>query len=734
MSTDIAPGYETLREIGRGGMGRVYLARARDGREVAVKVLARTVKKEAVDRFERERRLLAMFTAGEGFVPLLDAGAGPSGPFVVMPFMPGGTLRDRLRRGPLPIDEALALGRSLAAALGRAHERGVVHRDLKPENVLYTADGEPLVADLGLARHFSSDAPDAGLSVQLTKTGELRGTAGYMAPEQVDDARSAGPTADVFSLGAILYEALAGKPAFQGETVFELLVSVAAGSFEPLKSARPDVPGSLAATVERALAAAPGARFADGGALRRALDSEGAPAGRRVPLLLALAALVALAAGLAVVLATRHGPSRPSDDAAAASEPAAPAGLEAKLTADDARRLLDRARVALDAERGPEAIAHATSALAILPDLALAFATRAAARELEWEIGGALADAQRAIELAPDSPVIRGEALAARAAAEADHSAYKESRADAAEARRLLREGGRARALAAAVEAEATLFLAWPEVIKDRESKNPVETATRAAIQAGIDASREHAELGRAHRVQGIGYWLSGGNLEALQTQIVAIAKHPRDPWGFFLEGAVLIRQAADQEGVERYDRAVAVDANVIPILAEHASALAWYRPGDAAAQDLAEAEARRVLERDPLNQRALAALGFVAAHRGDDARAIEWLEKAAEASFHDSAVLDMLGSAYGRKGDLAKAISTLEQAVYHDDLWAGPRVHLIDLYMENGDRDKAQLCADAFFKNDADPTVAAPAKRAQSRYVEAVKECCRRHGLEVNE
>src|SRR5579871_6558583 len=119
--------YEVLREIGRGGAGVVHAAKAPDGSEVAVKVLVRR-DAAARARYERERRLLASLGEADGFVPLLDAGEAPQGPFLVMPLVRGGTLRDRLARGPLPVEEARVLGRTLARALGRAHERGIVHR------------------------------------------------------------------------------------------------------------------------------------------------------------------------------------------------------------------------------------------------------------------------------------------------------------------------------------------------------------------------------------------------------------------------------------------------------------------------------------------------------------------------------------------------------------------------------------------------------------------------------
>jgi serine/threonine-protein kinase len=157
----VAGRYVVERELGRGGMGAVYLARSPEGAQVAVKVMLREASADGLARFRREQRLLASFGEAEGFVPVIDAGETPEGPFLVMPLVPGGTLRQRLEGGALSIGFTGALGASLARALGIAHARGIVHRDLKPENVLFTADRRPLIADLGLAKHFRRDVSGA---------------------------------------------------------------------------------------------------------------------------------------------------------------------------------------------------------------------------------------------------------------------------------------------------------------------------------------------------------------------------------------------------------------------------------------------------------------------------------------------------------------------------------------------------------------------------------------------
>ncbi len=279
--------YQITGELGRGGMGVVLRGRAPDGRDVAIKVLS-TVSREMVTRFDRERRLLGSLREADGFVPLLDAGVAPRGPYIVMPLVTGGTLRDRLVRGALGEADAVAVGGALARALGKAHAAGIVHRDLKPENVLFTDDGRALLADLGIAKHFSRDAPGASHSVSLSRSGTFRGTAGYMAPEQMKDAKSVGPAADQFALGAIVYECLAGEPAYSGESLVTVMRKLAAGEREPLATRCPGLSPALVAAVERALALDPSRRFPDALAFASALDTAaaggpGATGARRPP-------------------------------------------------------------------------------------------------------------------------------------------------------------------------------------------------------------------------------------------------------------------------------------------------------------------------------------------------------------------------------------------------------------------------------------------------------------------
>ena len=410
--------YELLEPLGQGGMGSVSRGRAPDGREVAVKLLARQ-NAPAAARFERERRLLASFGEDEGFVPLLDAGSSEGSAFLVMPLLRGGTLRGRVAHGPLGVGETLELGRALATALGHAHAKGVVHRDVKPENVLFTAANRPLLADLGLAKHFDRGASGASQSVSLSREGMLLGTAGYMAPEQMGDAKSVGPAADVFSLAAVLYECLTGEPAFAAESSIAVLARVQAGRFEPLRTRRPDADGWLVAVIERGLAREGSERFPDARAFLVALRGPT----RRRPVALLLAVLFAALAGGMLLAFARRGPARAGGQPALEDAPAAARALVASARArlkagDNARALADLGRAVELDPRSAEAhawrgtvrlmaaddaggLADGEKAVALDARLAAAWSVRGAARCHRGDVAGGIADLTRAIELDP---------------------------------------------------------------------------------------------------------------------------------------------------------------------------------------------------------------------------------------------------------------------------------------------------------------------------------------------
>jgi hypothetical protein len=256
-------GYSLGEELGRGGMGVVYKAEQTALRRlVAVKMIlaAHLVGMQALERFQREAQAVARLRH-PGIVQVFEVGTwtavdGGRGPFMALEFLAGGTLAKKLGGQPLPASEAATLVRALAQAMQHAHEAGVVHRDLKPANVLLTADGVPKIADFGVARLL--DAGDAG-----THTGAIMGTPPYMAPEQAAGETSrVGPAADVYALGAILYECLTGRPPFRGTNSVETLRLVRETEPVPPRLLNPSVPRDLETICLRCLRKEPEKRYA----------------------------------------------------------------------------------------------------------------------------------------------------------------------------------------------------------------------------------------------------------------------------------------------------------------------------------------------------------------------------------------------------------------------------------------------------------------------------------------
>jgi serine/threonine-protein kinase len=305
--------YELERELGRGGMATVYLARdLRHDRPVALKLmhpeLGATVGPE---RFLREIRTMARLDHPH-ILPVLDSGEAAGQLWYAMPWVRGESLRDRLRREvQLPVATAVEFARQLASALDCAHHEGVVHRDLKPENILL-ADGQVRIADFGVAKALSA----AGEG-QLTETGIALGTPAYMSPEQATggtvDARS-----DVYALGCVVYEMLVGEPPYTGPTAQAILMRRLTDPVPSVRRTREVIPETIEWAITRALAKAPADRFGSAGEFVRALEwpqtdriTEVSPPSQRIgrdshraPLLIGAAVLL-LGLGAALVWRSR---------------------------------------------------------------------------------------------------------------------------------------------------------------------------------------------------------------------------------------------------------------------------------------------------------------------------------------------------------------------------------------------------------------------------------------------
>jgi serine/threonine-protein kinase len=249
--------YVLERELGRGGMGAVYQARA-EGHPypVAIKVMHPDLA-DALDakRFLREMAVVGSLTHPQ-IVPLLDAGAAGTLLYYVMPVVEGESLYERLERERrLPLADALDIARDVAAALGYAHGQGVLHRDVKPENILLSG-GRALVGDFGLAR-----AIGAAESSRLTATGIVVGTVYYMSPEQLREEELDQRT-DIYSLGCVLFEMLSGGPPYTGRTLTDVAVRILRGPIPSIVPLRPELPPWVDEALGRALAKARDDRFA----------------------------------------------------------------------------------------------------------------------------------------------------------------------------------------------------------------------------------------------------------------------------------------------------------------------------------------------------------------------------------------------------------------------------------------------------------------------------------------
>ncbi len=257
------PGYEVEAVLGRGGMGIVYKARhLRLNRFVALKMLiaGRYAGPPERARFQREAEAVASLRHAN-FVQVYDVGDHDGCPYFTMEFLEGGSLAQALAGTPQPALQAAALLTSLADAVQVAHQAGIVHRDLKPANILLAADGTAKIADFGLARHFDEEPA-------LTLSGARVGTPSYMAPEQVMGKSSTiGPAADIYALGALLYEMLTGRPPFRGETATETERQVIAEEPVPPARLNPKVPRDLETICLKCLHKDPQRRYATAAAL-----------------------------------------------------------------------------------------------------------------------------------------------------------------------------------------------------------------------------------------------------------------------------------------------------------------------------------------------------------------------------------------------------------------------------------------------------------------------------------
>ncbi|HSU94339.1 MAG TPA: serine/threonine-protein kinase, partial [Gemmatimonadaceae bacterium] len=326
--------YTIERELGRGGMATVYLARdAKHRRPVALKVLQPDLAASlGPERFRREVETAAQLQHPH-ILGVHDSGETADGQlWFTMPYVEGETLRARIQRErQLSVRDVIRITREVAGALDYAHQKGVLHRDIKPENILLTTGGDALLADFGIARAFNASATGEHSSGgALTMTGLSIGTPQYMSPEQAVGDRSIDARSDIYSLGAVCFEMLAGEPPFTGTSQQAIIAKILTTDAPSVRVLRPDVSASIDTILARALRRVPAERWASAGDFARALEAEehatvpsapaipparSKPSRRRVPAS-AFALLLGLAIGGGLLFAWR---SKSHDDAPTAS-------------------------------------------------------------------------------------------------------------------------------------------------------------------------------------------------------------------------------------------------------------------------------------------------------------------------------------------------------------------------------------------------------------------------------
>lgn len=279
LAAALADRYLVEEEVGRGASATVYRARdLRHERWVALKVLHSALGAAlGAERFQREIRTQARLQHPH-LLPLFDSGVAAGRLYYTMPYVATGSLRERLGgTAPLSVAEVVQVVGEVASALGYAHALGVIHRDLKPENILLTMTGHALVSDFGIAYSLEEESRDTGGAVRLTETGLTLGTPAYMSPEQSAGDEPVDGRSDIYSLAAVVYEALAGVPPITGPNARTIIARRLTESPPPASSLRPGIPPAIDRALTRALSRRPEDRFESAADFARALEGEEEP-------------------------------------------------------------------------------------------------------------------------------------------------------------------------------------------------------------------------------------------------------------------------------------------------------------------------------------------------------------------------------------------------------------------------------------------------------------------------
>ena len=262
--------YEVIDQLGQGGMAIVYLARDPSmKRQVALKLLPRqfTHDPQFRTRFQREAEVIAALEHS-AIVPVYDYGEHEDQPFIVMRYLSGGTLADRIIKGALPVEEIASIFRRVGAAVDYANSKGVIHRDIKPGNILFDSQGEASLSDFGIARIAESTAA-------FTGTGTMIGTPAYMSPEQAQGEKNLTGRTDIYSLGVVLFECLSGELPYNADTPMGVAIAHIQSPIPSLLDRKPDLPPAFEGVIRKALDKDPSKRFQSATALAQAIQDRG---------------------------------------------------------------------------------------------------------------------------------------------------------------------------------------------------------------------------------------------------------------------------------------------------------------------------------------------------------------------------------------------------------------------------------------------------------------------------
>jgi serine/threonine protein kinase/Flp pilus assembly protein TadD len=687
LETALAGRYAVEREIGQGGMATVYLAQdLKHHRPVAVKLLHPHIAVHlGTDRFLREIQIAARLSHPH-ILTLIDSGEADGLLYYIMPFVQGESLRDRMIRSKLPLDEALQIARHVASALGYAHNQGVVHRDIKPENVMLY-EGEAMVTDFGIAKAVSA----AG-SENLTQTGSTVGTPAYMSPEQASGEADLDGRSDLYSLGCMVYEMLAGVPPFTGSNAQSIIMKRFSEKPAPIRTVSPDVPETVERALARAMERQPEDRYATTLQFAQALMVPGistTPSGPR-PVTASLPAVPKVAKSVAVLPFADMSPEKDQDyftEGMAEEIMSALTKIQALRVASrssafafkgknlDIREVGEKLGVSTVLEGSVRKAGNRLRITAQLVNVADGYHLWSDRYDRELadvfavqdEIAGSIVKALRVVLSDNEKRAIehaRPENIQA-------YDYYLRGRQFVHQYRQKSLQFAR-RMFRRSIEVDPTFGRAYAG-LADCSSMLYNWWDSSEALLKEADAASQHAlevapELAEAHASRGFALTVSKRFEEAEREFQTAVRLDPTLFEAYYFHARTCFVQGKLEAAALLFEKAAEVRPEDFQALGLFSQVLAGLGRS-AEAEEARRRTVERVEKHIELNPDDARALYFGASSigmLGQRDKAIEWLERALAVDPEDSGVLYNVGCAYAVLADPDKALDCLERAVFH--------------------------------------------------------------------